>query len=144
MKAVFIAQHQAEYPIKLMCRMLKLPSSSYYAYLKRTNEPSQREQANQVLGAQIKSIFAKNKQRYGSPRIHKALKQQGIRCSLGRVKHLMRKAGLYALQARKQPVKQEKTGNLETKNLLLGAAKPTAINQVWHSDMTQVPTEVRG
>lgn len=76
-----------------------------------------------------------------SPRIHKALKQQGIRCSLARVKRLMRKAGLYALQTRKHTPKQEKLGSLETKNLLLGKAKPTAIDLVWHSDMTYVPTD---
>ena len=141
MKAAFISQNRAEFPIKLLCPLLKLPRSSYYAYLKQSHEPGQREQANGVLGAQIKSLFVKHKQRYGSPRIHKALKQQGIRCSLGGVKRLMRKAGLYALQTRKHAPKQEKVGSLETKNLLLGKAKATGINQVWHSDITQVSTE---
>ena len=141
MKAVFIQQHQAEFPIKLLCQLLKLPRSSYYAALKRTNVPSQREQANQVLGEQIKRIFIKNKQRYGSPRIHQALKQEGIRCSLGRVKRLMRKAGLYALETKQYRPRQEKPGSLETKNLLLGKAKATGINQVWHSDITQLSTD---
>ena len=140
MKAAFIQQHH-ELPIKLLCQLLKLPRSSYYASLKRSHDPGKREQANQVLGEKIKTIYEKNKRRYGSPRIHKALKHQGIRCSLGRVKRLMRKAGLYALQTRKHAPKQEKVGSLETKNLLLGQAKPTAINQVWHSDIRQLSTE---
>jgi len=41
----------------------------------------------------------------------------------------MRKAGLYALQTRKHPPRQEKPGSLETQNLILGKAKATAINQ---------------
>jgi len=47
----------------------------------------------------------------------------------------MRKAGLYALETKKYRPKQEKLNGLETKNLLLGQAEPTAINQVWHSEM---------
>ena len=62
MKAVFI-KHQQAFPIKLLCPLLKLPRSSYYAALKPAHEPSKREQANQVLGEQIKSLFIKNKQR---------------------------------------------------------------------------------
>ena len=53
----------------------------------------------------------------------------------------MRKAGLYALQAKQYRSRQEKLNGLETKNLLLGQAKPTTIDQVWHSDITQVPTD---
>ena len=53
----------------------------------------------------------------------------------------MRKAGLYALQARKHAPRQEKVGSLGTQNLILGKAKASAINQVWHSDITQVSTE---
>lgn len=54
----------------------------------------------------------------------------------------MRKAGLYALNTKKCKPKQEKSRLIETQNLLLDEAnKPTAINQVWHSDITHVPTD---
>ena len=53
----------------------------------------------------------------------------------------MRKAGLYALETKKYRPRQEKPGSLETKNFLLGKAKATGINQVWHSDITQVSTD---
>jgi hypothetical protein len=54
----------------------------------------------------------------------------------------MRQAGLYVLSTRKHKPRQENAEVTDTKNLLLEPAnKPTALNQVWHSDITYVPTE---
>lgn len=141
MKFNFIHLHQSEFSVSLMCQLLNVARSSFYAYLKRTNEPSKREQANKVLLEKIRGIFQKHKKRYGSPRIHKILLTQGGKCSLGRVKRLMRQAGLYAVSGRKVKPKQEHGRQLETRNLLLESKRPTAINQLWHSDITCIPTE---
>ena len=55
---------------------------------------------------------------------------------------LMRQAGLYAVSGRKFKPRQERGRKLETKNLLLEQnIRPTAINQVWHSDITYIPTD---
>lgn len=143
MKFKFIKQHESEFPITLLCRLMQVARSSYYAYLKRlSREPSKRQQQNETLTAKIKAIFEVNKRRYGSPRIHKALLWQGERCSLGRVKRLMRRAGLYAVSGRKFKPRQDRGRQLETRNLLLEQnIRPTAINQVWHSDITYIPTD---
>ena len=54
----------------------------------------------------------------------------------------MRAADLYAVSARKFKPKQKRSDKLETRNLLLEQnIRPTAINQVWHSDITYVPTD---
>jgi putative transposase len=51
-------------------------------------------------------------------------------------------AGLYAVSHKKYKPKREKAEVTETKNLLLEQDhKPMAINQVWHSDITYVPTD---
>ena len=131
MKFGFIKNHASEFSISLLCELFEVARSSYYAYLKQSAEPSKREQANEVLLEKIKSIFEKHKGRYGSPRIHKTLSLQGERCSLGRVKRLMRKAGLYALSGKKFKPSRERRTKLETRNLLLEHnIRPTAINQV--------------
>jgi transposase InsO family protein len=142
-KFQFIAHHQSEFPEGLMCQLFKVARSSFYAYGQRsTKGPSKRKEGNTILLGKIKVIFEQSKRRYGNPRIHKKLLQQGDRCSLGRVKRLMRQAGLYAVSARKYKPKQDNAEVTDTKNLLLEPAnKPTAINQVWHSDITYVPTD---
>jgi transposase InsO family protein len=54
----------------------------------------------------------------------------------------MRQAGLYAVSTRTYKAKQEKAEVTNTKNLLLEPTnRATAINQVWHSDITYVPTD---
>lgn len=80
MKFRFIKHHEAEFSISLICQLLKVARSSYYAHLKRKDEPSKREQANKVLLEKIRIIFTKHKKRYGSPRIHQTLKQEGESC----------------------------------------------------------------
>ena len=142
MKFKFMANHQSEFFIGLMCLLLKVARSSYYAYVRGVHKvPSQREQANAILLEKINVIFERSKRRYGSPRVHAELKRQGERCSLGRVKRLMRQAGLYAVSHKKYKPKREKAEVTETKNLLLPDNKPIMINQVWHSDITYVPTD---
>jgi putative transposase len=142
-KFTFIANHQTEFSVEMMCRLLEVARSSYYAYRNTpTKEPSVGARNNEELLEKIKTLFEQNKRRYGSPRVHRKLLQQGEKCSLGRVKRLMRQAGLYALSAKKYKPKQEKAEVTDTRNLLLEPAnKPTAINQVWHSDITYVPTD---
>lgn len=128
MKFQFVANYQEEFPSGLMCQLLNVARSSYYAFLRGVaHQPSQRQQSNEILLEKIKIIFEGSKRRYGSPRIHKKLLQQAETCSLGRVKRLMRQAGLYALSARKYKPRQEKAEVTDTKKLLLEPAnKPTA------------------
>lgn len=122
--------------------MMKVARSSFYAFSKRLVLPaSERQRRNAKLLEEIKTIFEANKKRYGSPRIHKSLLLQGEHCSLGRVKRLMRQAGLYAVSGRKFKPKKKRGSKLETKNLLLEQnIRPTAINQVWHTDITYIAT----
>ena len=124
----------------MLCEVLGVARSSYYHWRSRRHqEPSERERKNTELLEKIKAVFERNKGRYGSPRVHAELKKQQVACSLGRVKRLMRKKGLYAVSSKKVHFKRERC-DLETRNLLLEQPRPTAINQVWHVDITYLPT----
>jgi putative transposase len=72
MKYPFIAEQQQVYPIKTMCRVLGVAESGYYAWRQRA--PSHRSQENTVLGEQIARLYQSNRQVYGSPRMHAALR----------------------------------------------------------------------
>ena len=107
----------------------------------RQREPSEREKANSALLEKIKTVFTKHKGRYGSPRIHAELNKQRVACSLGRVKRLMRREGLYAVNTPKYRPKRERPEVTETRNLLQDNPEITAINQLWHVDITYIPTD---
>ena len=94
MRYRFITAEKALYPVTLLCWLLQVSRSGYYAWCRR--KESRRAAANRVLLAQIRSIHQQTQQRYGSPRMHKALLAQGMRVGLHRVARLMRQAGLRA------------------------------------------------
>ncbi len=96
MKYQFIAAHQREYPVKTMCRVLEVAVSGFYAWLRRLGAPSRRSQENTGLGERIGRIYEANRQVYGSPRIHAALRAEGEHCGRKRVARLMREHGLSA------------------------------------------------
>ncbi len=125
----------------MLCGVLDIPRSSYYHQRKRRQVPSKRDKANVTLLGQIEAVFTKHKGRYGSPRVHAELKKQQVACSLGRVKRLMRREGLYAVSTPKYRSKRERPEITETRNLLAEGLEITAINQLWHVDITYIPTD---
>ena len=99
MRYAFIEAHQALWPTVLMCDMLEVSTSGYYAW--RGRLPSQRALSNAQLDQTITQIYWQHKGRYGSPRIWEELVSQGIPCSENRVARRLRILGLKAVQARK-------------------------------------------
>ena len=88
MKYGFIREHSKQFPINLLCQVLGVSSSGYYDWLSRA--PSKRDQENKLLDDKIRVIYMNNKQRYGSPRIKRALHAQSIPCSHTRVERRMK------------------------------------------------------
>lgn len=76
------------------CRHWTSKMRGYYAWKDR--EVSQHAREDASLSAEIQQIFLEHHKRYGSPRIHAALKTQGIHCSRKRVVRLMQQLGLSA------------------------------------------------
>jgi putative transposase len=133
--------HQAKYPVSWLCEFLDVSRSGYYGYLK--HQASKRDLASQQLLEDIKDIHQQSKQRYGSPRIHKTLQAQGKAPSLGRVKRLMRKEGIYSIVTPdfKSNMQEEVQPGLEMTNLLKQEPfEITTINQVWYVDITYIRT----
>ena len=101
MRYQIIAQQGDSCAVTTGCRALGVSVSGYYAWRQRqaTGQRSTREQQDYQLLEQIRRIYTASRGIYGSPRIHAALQQQGIRCSRKRVARLMRMAGLRSLRA---------------------------------------------
>jgi transposase InsO family protein len=95
----FIEAEKANYPVDLMCSVLEVSRSGYYAWVKR--EPCSRVLADRELSKKIGTIYEVSQGRYGSPRIHKELEASNTLVSLKRVARLMKEEGLCASPKRR-------------------------------------------
>jgi putative transposase len=139
MRFQFLDDHQQQFPITLMCRVLDVSRSGYYAWRKR--EPSARKMADQVLWALIRLHHKKSRGAYGSPRIHQAIQKEGIRCGRKRVARLMREASLRARQKRSYKVTTQSNHYLPVApNLLDQAFTAKRPDTIWLSDITYLAT----
>lgn len=89
---MFINEHRNEFPVTVMCKVLMVSTSGYYAWLKR--EPSTRAQQDQNLVEKARQIHKASGRRYGSPRVYRQMKAQGIEVGRNRVARLMRENGI--------------------------------------------------
>jgi putative transposase len=93
-----IDAEKANYPIAFMCRLLKVPRSSFYAWVNRVETPTQARR--RILASAITAEFAASRQTSGCRRIAAALNRAGVECSVGLVADVMRELGLAAVQPR--------------------------------------------
>jgi putative transposase len=140
MKYQFIAAHREEFEITVMCRVLAVSRSGYYAWRQRPT--SLREMADQVLSQHIKEIHQQSRDTYGSPRIHAELAENGVSCGHNRVARLMRDEELWAKQKRKFKVTTTDSAHdypvaPNRLNQDFTASRP---NEKWLADITYIPT----
>jgi putative transposase len=137
----FIADYASAFEVKLMCRVLEVSVSGYYAW--RVRRPSRREKANAGLLSEIRAIHSHSRRTYGSPRIHAALAQRGIACNHKRVERLMRLDGLRGWERRtKRPSTTQSQHDYPiAANLLNRDFSATAPNQKWLADISYIDTQ---
>jgi len=135
-----MAEHEAEFEVKIMCRVLEVSASGYYAWRRRT--PSHREQTNRVLLEQIRRTHVASRQTYGSPRVHAALRQQDVVCSRKRVARLMRLHGLRGCdRRRRRPLTTQSCHDWPVAaNVLARDFNADAPNQKWLGDISYIAT----
>lgn len=142
MRYRFIAQHQGQYAVALQCRVLGVSVSGYYAW--RGRPQSQRAQQNQHLAMRVCVVFEQHRHRYGSPRVHRELQEQGMSCSRKRVARLMRAAGLKARDKRRFKRTTDSSHRYAVAaNHLARSFTPAEIgglNRVWVGDITYLAT----
>ena len=92
MRFAFIDAEKARFPVVVQCEVLEVSRSGFYAW--RARRPSARATQDARLAVTIVAAHKASKRRYGSPRIHRALRQRGVRLGKKRVERLMRSAGL--------------------------------------------------
>ncbi len=140
MRFEFIEHHRDQFPVKLMCRVLEVSTSGYYAW--RGRPPSKREMANRALMAKIEEVFEESGQTYGSPRIYQVMRKLGLMCSQNRVARLMHGADLKAKQTRRRrsTTKRNKS-HRAAPNRLKRDFSADGPHRKWVADITYIATQ---
>ena len=135
-----IDAERANYPVAMLCRMLGVSKSGYYAW--RSRPPSKRSREDYALTEKIREVHHRSRETYGSPRVHAELRALGVRCGRRRVARLMRVAGLQGcMRSRKRRTTRRDPRAAPAPDLLRRAFVATQPNRVWLADITYLPTQ---
>lgn len=139
MKYVCIESHSGRFKVTMMCRLLEVSRSGFYAWRKRPG--SKKAIRERRLLVKIKAIFKRTRQSYGSPRIWRELVADGEQVGRGQVARMMRENGIRAKQKRKYKATTNSSHNLPVAPNVLGEMEPVSSkNEVWVTDITYVWT----
>jgi putative transposase len=95
-----IEAEKATYPIAWMCRLLRVPRSSFYAWRTAVATETATAARRRQLSEHVARVFAAGRGAYGCRRVAAQLNREGRPCSVGLVADLMRELGLRACQPR--------------------------------------------
>lgn len=139
MKYAFIRSQQRCYPVRRLCAVLEVSPSAYYGWLRQPL--SARARADQSLGQVLQRLHYSYRQAYGTRRLQRALRDEGLRVGRGRIRRLKRQLNLWTRRRRRawrhhqaHPRPVIKANRL---NRQFAAAAP---NRVWTADVTSLWT----
>lgn len=131
--------NQADYPVRVLCRVLGVSPSGYYEW--RDREPSARAREDAVLTTAIVASHHRSRSTYGAPRVHADLKADGHRIGQKRVARLMRAAGLAGIcRRRRGGLTRRAAGAQPIPDLVERDFNAAGPDQLWVADITYVPT----
>jgi transposase InsO family protein len=125
-----------------MCRQLEVSPAGYYAWRRRS--PSLHALADERLMLNVRIAFRRSRQTYGAPRVHQDLRAEGTRVGKKRVARLMRADGLVARRKKRRIVTTDSAHahpiapNHLNRQFDVNGVR--ALNRVWVSDITYIPT----
>ncbi len=130
---------QEGYPVKLVCKTMKISRSSYYDWLVR---PATIISENELkLYRRTKQLFAASRNSLGSRELVKNLRKEGFEVGRYKVIKIMEKLKLTVTQrvAYKVTTKRNKKHGVAD-NLVNMDFNPKVSNQVWAGDITYLKT----
>lgn len=144
MKYALIARQRAEYPVRLMCRVLHVSPAGFYAAARRA--PSRRARTDAVLRVHVRAHHAASDGTYGAPRIAEALTAAGRACGRHRAARLLRAEGLQGVATRRfrvsttvADVAHPHAPNTLARQFAVGTT-PATLDRRWAADVTYLPT----
>jgi putative transposase len=140
-KFAFIRDHLQDYCLTMVCRVLQVTRSGYYAW--RDRPLGARRRRMDGLAVKVQAVYAEHRSVYGSPRIHAVLRNRQEGVCLNTVAKLMRQKGLRAKAKRRFTPRTTDSSHDFTaaKDLLERRFTAPAANRAWVADITYVRTD---
>jgi transposase InsO family protein len=140
MRFAWIKTHEGDWPMALMCRVLKVSRSGYYAW--RGRPMSKRAKRRTELVEQIRQAHEGSRRIYGSPRVYRQLKDKGVSCCENTVAKLMRIDGLASKMKKVFKIKttDSRHDHAVAPNTLNQNFEQPEANRTWAGDITYIPT----
>jgi transposase InsO family protein len=140
-KFAFIDVQRTAFPVKVLCKVLGVTRSGYYAW--RGRKPSATARRRTDLDEAIRTAHVESRLNYGSPRVHRELQAVGVSCCENTVAKRMRACGLRAKTKRRFRVctTDSRHGHAVAPNRLDRQFRQAKPNQVWAADITYIPTQ---
>jgi transposase InsO family protein len=140
-KFAWIKENQACYPVNVMCQILQVSRSGYYAWIDRPI--SQRKLRSEELTQRIRQAHQKSRGIYGSPRVHAELVEQKVEVCVNTVAKLMKEARIFSKIKRKFVVgiTDSRHQFAMADNVLDRQFESDVPDKKWCCDITYIPTD---
>ncbi|HBP8866936.1 TPA: IS3 family transposase [Escherichia coli] len=138
LRYAFIRDNSCCWPVRLLCRVLDVHPSGFYAWLQQPH--SQRHQAGLRLTGQIKQFWLESGCVYGYRKIHLDLRDSGQQCGVNRVWRLMKRVGIKAQVGYRSPRALKGEASIVSPNRLQRQFNPDAPDERWVTDITYIRT----
>ncbi|MGK3224020.1 IS3 family transposase [Enterobacter soli] len=138
LRYAFIRDNTCCWPARLLCRVLDVHPSGFYAWLQQPH--SQRHQVDLRLTGQIKQFWLESGCVYGYRNIHLDLRDSGQQCGVNKVWRLMKRAGIKAQVGYRSPRARKGEASIVSPNRLQRQFNPDAPDERWVTDITYIRT----
>ena len=134
-----IHRRRRQYPVRMMCRLLEVSRSGYYAWCQR-GEPACAER-NRALLRRVRQVHLESRGVYGARKVHRELIAQGEACGRHKVAQLMHEAGLRGCPKRRfRRLLEHPPSHPPAPNVLDQDFTAERPNERWASDITLIAT----
>ncbi len=139
MKYRFVQENTGHYPVRILCRVMRVSRSAFYAWKARPARIITAEELH--LYRRAKALFTASRESLGSRELAKKLRAEGFEITRYRMMKIMQKLKLVVKQrvAYKATTKR-KHSDAVADNLLNQNFNPTGKDQVWAGDITYLKT----
>ncbi|MBF0542712.1 MAG: IS3 family transposase [Nitrospirae bacterium] len=139
-RCAMIQKLRLQYPMLFILLVLKVSASGYYAWLNR--KPSIRAKDEARLELEICAAHKRTRGTCGPERLKKNLSEHGVKVGVCRIRRIRKKLGIKCKQKRRFKATTDSKHKLPVAdNLLNQRFEAAALNQVWLSDITYIPTD---